>query len=74
MNDRHLLREYNDALSLRSTLKEETLLQRLRRAEQLVQEQAEFLRRQEAKVRAAEMQEAMEARVLPLRAGVHVPV
>jgi hypothetical protein len=69
MNERHLLSEYNHPLSLRSKPEEETLLQRLQRAEELVREQRAFLRRQEAKVRAAEQQDALEARVLPLRAA-----
>lgn len=71
MDERHLSREYHHPLlSLRSEPAEETLLQRLQKAEQLVQEQRAFLRLQEAKVRAAERQDELATRVLPLRAAV----
>lgn len=74
MNERCLLGEYNSPLSLRPQPKEETLLQHLERAQQLVEEQRAFLRRQEAKVRAAEQQDALEATVLPLRGAVETPL
>jgi hypothetical protein len=71
MNEAQTSRDLFPAQSRWARPPEETLLQRLQRAEMLVQEQKAFLRLQEAKAKAAEMQDALDAaRAIPLRSAI----
>lgn len=70
MDERNLLGEYLQRHTLRSEPELGTLFQRLEQVERLVVEQKDFLKRQEAKVRAAEQFDAFETKALPLRSIV----
>lgn len=70
MNERNLLGERHSYPKLQPEQDGVSLLQHLQKMEQLVQEQRDFLRRQEAKARAAEEQDANDARAVRLHLEV----
>jgi len=70
MNEERLLGEHSESLALALEPREETLLQSLQRAENIAQAQQAFLRMQEAKVRAAEQQDAADAKSLSLHVAI----
>lgn len=70
MNEERLLGDHRESLALGSVQRQETLLQRLHRVEHVAQAQQAFLRRQEVKAKAAEMQDAADAKSLSLRAAI----
>lgn len=69
MEERHLFGEYQRAPNHQSKPELESRLKRLQRVEQVVKEQSAFLVRQEAKARAAALQDARESRLLPIGTG-----